>query len=885
MQKYENPSNYFTQDVIDFIKKNIENSDNNEVLFGCSIIKDEINHINNNIYHDSSSNIIDLEEIDKVIYSENEKNKIKKNKKEKIEREKIEENNGIDTDKKILNKVELLFRGNINSVIVDEEIIQQFDMIIHNHPSGNLSPSNADQIFANFCRENGVGFGIVNNNVSEIYVVVPFIVVNKVKTISEKEVTNILCKKNTKIKTFLPNFKERIGQIIMAKEIANSINKKENILIEAGTGIGKSLAYLIPSILYAKKNNIKVVISTNTIALQEQLFYKDLPLIENIIDNKVIYKILMGRGNYLCKLKYEIFKKSINDTLFESNLKEEFEQIKKYLEESNTGLLTELSFKISGDLIKEINASSETCIKNKCKYYSSCFYYKSRKEVTESDIIIVNHALYFASALNTESNVLPKHKILIFDEAHNIEDIIDKSLVKSLNLNLFFKSLNKFYNIKEKKGYLKLLVKYFEIKDNLENEKNLVDKISDNISSLKHNFNNIELLLREIVEQISDKSKFNNTELLFSEFVKYFHPEHKEKFNLNLKNIINDIINFENILTKLSNKIKEIKDDNLSSTQIFLKYYLNNFLLKFEDYKLVLNKFLITSNISNEIWIEIKPKNVNFAFFDSSLKSDFLSSIIERVDSTVFTSATLTTNKSFLFFKDQLFINHIKFKELILDSPYNYKEHSKIYIPKNIVEPNSKDFIDSIKHMILNLILLNKGNAFVLTTSYYDMKKLFNFLKDYLNENGINLFMQGYLYSKKKLIELFKSNENSVLLGTSTFWEGIDIPGQSLSLLIITKLPFKVPSNPMVQIKSQYIEKLNKNKFMDFMLPNAALKLKQGYGRLIRKEDDKGACFIFDKRIKTKQYGKIIINSLPDVGIMFDNYEKLENDYKNRFIF
>lgn len=877
MQVYENVEKYFTKNVIEITKKIIENNGGNEILFGCSILKEGkyeqksfISNKNKNMNEENNVHCIDIDNIEKIF-----------NKNEEL----IENNSNNKNECNYrINKVELLFRGNIDSVIVDEDVIQKFDLIVHNHPSGNLYPSENDQFFANFCRENSVGFGIINNDVTNIYMVVPFVILKKIEPISEKTVTFFFSNKNKEIKNILPSFSERENQIRMVKAITATINNKENIIVEAGTGIGKSLAYLLPSILYAKKNRIKVVISTNTIALQEQLYYRDLPLVEKIIGEKVNYKILMGRGNYICKLKFELFKNSLNDnSLFDNKLKDEFYNLKDFIENSKSGLLTELNFKISSDLKKEINASSETCIRNKCKYYSKCYYYKSRKAITVSDVIIVNHYLYFSSILSLESNILPKHKILIFDEAHNLDEIIDKSLVKSIDLNQFISYIKKFYYKKEKKGYLNLLFNYFTLKDIDFNE--YVKKISNFLNLIENYFKNIMLLFIEIEKKTKEFSISNNgIEILFIELLKFINDEQKKKFNLILKNLVNTIIDFENILNILNNKISEYKNTDLSNTQLFLINYFDNFIKKIHDFKEIMNKFLVTKNVPDEIWIQFKSNNIKFAYYNSNLKPDILVSILEKMDTVVFTSATITINKSFLFFKSQLFIENLIDKELILNSPYDYMKNSKIYIPDDVVEPVDKNFIKVIKKMMLDIIIKNMGSAFILTTSYHDMESIFNFLQKPLAKEGIRLLMQGHLYTKKKLIEIFKNEKNSVLIGTSTFWEGIDVPGDSLSLLIITKIPFKVPSNPLVQIKSQIIEKMNKNKFWDFMLPSAALKLKQGYGRLIRKEDDKGACFIFDKRVKTKQYGKIIINSLPEVNIMFDCFKNLKKDFKKCFL-
>ncbi|MFN8674022.1 MAG: ATP-dependent DNA helicase [Candidatus Sericytochromatia bacterium] len=612
----------------------------------------------------------------------------------------------------------------------------------------------------------------------------------------------------------LEGFEYRDSQIKIVDTIKDSIDNSDNAFIEAGTGSGKSFAYLYP-VISSKKPS---VISTGTIALQEQLLDKDIPFLQK---SKKLPKfkavIAKGRNNYLCLQKFY----DIEKTLFSgSPLRIEVDLIIREIQKGWDGDFSTLNFQVSPQLKELIDSTTEDCIKFKCEFYNSqrAPFFNARKEMEGADLIVTNHSMYMID-ISAGNTILPEHDNVIFDEAHHLYN----NAVKGLTVSIGRYSITKLLQKIQKR--ISPIPDY--ISRSIINEESL---LFEWVFKKKKNIYRIEIdmvpelkeIILPIVEVLGELKKWLD-----------FLPINEELFpeeNIQLKAKVHK----ENLLRQLVNLKK-----------------------KFEFF---VNEGFYLERVN---WVECDEKRGKFEFNSAPLFVDeILKKEVWEKRKAVFTSATITVNSTFNYFKKQLGID--EGHELIVDSPFDYKKQAALYIPKNILDPNSKEFIQSCKDTILEVLKISKGRAFLLFSSWKNMELAYELTHKLIPFKSKK---QGDL-TRRNLIEWFKNTPNSVLYATSTFWEGIDIPGDTLSCVIIDKLPFSVPDDPFIQAKVDYMKAQEMNWFNDFMLPEAIIKLRQGVGRLIRTKNDKGLLVILDNRLITKFYGKIVLKSLPPVTII-----------------
>jgi len=655
---------------------------------------------------------------------------------------------------------------------------------------------------------------------------------------------------------FLPSSEIREQQIIMAQQILKSFIENKKIVVEAPTGVGKSLGYLIPSVIYLKniQKNTRIIVSTYTKTLQQQLIKKDLPLVEKIVyklyKDKIQYTTFFGSENYICLYKFYELKKDFLTP--EEVIKVAY--IEQWLNTTQTGCVEEID--IDGDFWQEINREPDLCRNKHCKFYSECYYYKNLKQLKNMDIIVVNHHLFFANLL-AYNNLLPKkdkeiQEIIIFDEAHNLENVIYQWFAEEVS-NTQLKFLCKqIYNLKKQRG---LVTKLQSLPESL--RQNIIDSV---ISILERN--------EEFFGQI-------NLKLLQTKFeARIFVP-----------NIVDNTLTPE--MNKLLNLLNSAK--NLVSTQEEM-FKLSVFTRRIAIFIKTITLWLKCEDTRNYIyWVEKeetkrKKLKITLKITPIDLTEKMQHYVYSVFDKIVFTSATLCVNEDFKFFKSsvglypEIIPDSTISNELVLSSPFDYKNNVVIYLPDGIPNPKYEyeEYKNVIIEIITKLINLTAGNTFVLFTSFELMRWVVEHIKlDY------KLFVQST--SKYKLLEEYKKTENSVLFGVDTFWQGVDIPGEKLISIIIPKLPFDVPDHPVIEAKTEKLQFEGKDPFKEYLLPNAILKLKQGFGRLIRRKTDWGLISILDPRIKTQWYGKHFLKSLPECKITtdFDTLEKFYYSKKN----
>ncbi|QYR66715.1 ATP-dependent DNA helicase [Fusobacterium animalis] len=667
----------------------------------------------------------------------------------------------------------------------------------------------------------------------------------------------------------IKGFEYRQEQEEMAQYIQDAINEDRKIIVEAGTGTGKTLAYLIPSIKWAVTNKKKVIIATNTINLQEQLLLKDIPLAKSIIKDEFSYVLVKGRNNYVCKRLFNelALGKSIDIETFSMEAREQIEYILKWGNKTKTGDKAELTFEVYPDVWELVQSTTELCLGKKCPYRKECFYMKTRMEKMEADILISNHHVFFADLnvraetdFDSEYLILPRYDMVIFDEAHNVESVARSYFSVEVSKISFTRLLNRIYQKKNKRKKEKSAL--IRVEDTID-EKDLEDgqqyiyllnTLKEEISILQNIGDEYFDEIRKIYETNTEapiKKSLNNFEMTKSRFLENLR-EKKDIFQSKLADFLNLMMSFNNVIDGEKDKNPEVI--NFNNHLKMFKAYIDSF------------KFINSFEDDNYIyWLDINSKRTNVILTATPLNiAQKLSTVLfDNLDRLVFASATIVVNGNFNYFKKSLGLDEEDCIEAIIKSPFDYDEQMSVYIPSDIQDSeNINAFVSDASKFILNILLKTNGKAFILFTSYTMLNQIYYSISKKLKDKGFEVFLHGDK-PRSQIIKEFKEAENPILFGTTSFWEGVDVQGENLSNVIITKLPFLVPTDPVVSAISKKIEEDGGNSFMDFQLPEAIIKFKQGVGRLIRKKTDSGNIFILDNRILKKRYGSLFINALP----------------------
>lgn len=632
---------------------------------------------------------------------------------------------------------------------------------------------------------------------------------------SREEVLKYL-KKSSKLLKIIPDYEERESQLEMAEKVAETFEQNKNLICEAGTGTGKSLAYLLPSALFSLEHNEKVVISTHTKTLQNQLFEKDVPLLQKIINKGDDFSValLKGRKNYLSLSR---FKQFIEKPSFEDNEIILAIKVLLWLEETVTGDVEELS--LSG---KENYAWYDVCCDEHYCFHdksdNECFLNSARKQAEKANIVIVNHALLLTDT-TTQSRLIPYYQHLIIDEAHNIEEDATMSFTIEIQKRDFDYTLNYLKNEKAKNIQSKIDILFGILGIFYEKETGYQLMVSDTYGEYAP-----ELLLEAKNENTQEWDKiiktFEGIEILYQDLAKEFEEEKDARKKAHIK--------------KLGQKVEELK---------------TIFLIKEGRVRSIIalrNGILILKSAPMEV---------------ADILNNFL---FEDKKNIVLTSATLSvayngTEKEFSYIKTQLGLKD-NFEELMLPSPFDYKKQVKIIIPKDIPEQGREGHFEAYTNVIAEAAKFYGGKILVLFTSKKSIEAAYSRLTIPLRELGVNVLAQEISGGKGKILAHFIDHpENSIIFGTSTFWEGIDLKGEILKCVIIQKLPFDRLNDPILVKRSQKYE----NAFEEFTVPRAILRLKQGFGRLIRSETDTGTIILLDTRVLSQNYGKRFLNSLP----------------------
>ena len=606
----------------------------------------------------------------------------------------------------------------------------------------------------------------------------------------------------------LGDYEFRPSQIRMAEAVYEALDGQNHAIIEAGTGTGKTIAYLLPALLHGRR----ILVSTGTKTLQDQIFYKDIPLLESIIERPIRAAYLKGRSNYLCRLKLET---AHSEGLFTPRELRSFKQILKWSETTETGDRSELGEDgEDAELWGRLDARRERCLGSKCVDYDRCYLTLMRQKAMEADIVIVNHHLFFADLSIRKSEnavgILPDYSAVIFDEAHELEDIATE--------------------------YFGFHVSNYRIAELVGDAKRLAEKSETEVEDLSG------------VQRAADY--FFNTLALMGDG-RHLVPDFQ------------GLPGMDSLIGALREAGRELKkQEDFSGMWETLARRAGELVSELEVFR--------SGTLENYVsWIERRGRGVFLEACPVDVSGMLRERLFEHVPSCVLTSATLTVAESFEYFRERIGMD--AGRELSLSTEFNVRSQTMLYVPKRMPEYRHPTYLNRAAQEIRDILNASHGRAFVLFTSYQAMMAAYELVATHV---PYPCLVQTRNAGKSRLLDEFKVTPNAVLFATSSFWQGIDVKGEALSAVIIDKLPFQVPSDPLVSARMSRVEREGGSAFSDYQVPHAILRLKQGLGRLIRSKSDRGVLSILDNRLSTKGYGKLFMASLPDYAVT-DNIEDL----------
>ena len=816
----------------------------------------------------------------------------------------------MDTGRRIVHP-RAVARGNRDAVLAAARDARAGDILLHNHPSGQLEPSSADLAIAARVYEAGVGTGIVDNGARSLYVVVePPAPEEEARPLDPAVVSRHLLPGGG-LEASYPGYEHRPSQLAMLLEITERYNSSGVGLVEAGTGTGKSLAYLLPAVEWALANGERTVVSTHTINLQEQLAGKDLPLVRKLVGDGFRWALVKGRGNYV-SLRRLFLAGETAGTLFESDRTEEMDALVEWGRATADGSLSDLTRRPPEEIWEEVRSDGDICLGARCPQFGNCFYQRSRRRANGADVLVVNHALLFADlALRratdnwTESAVLPAYGRLVLDEAHNVEEVATRHLGATVTRVGMARALDRLERGGPKgrsgrRGLLRAVEEAAALQGSGRGRARLATEIEEKIRpAVAEARDALGAFFAALDPFVPSRGE---------EPLRLGHGDPRDP--LGHAGVREGLDALVAAFSRLGGRVQTLCE--LIEANVDLSDALEGRVLDLRSVERRLEAaarglalVLASEEDGGEEWVRWieergQPKavrNVALAAAPVEPGAQLREALFDRVETAVVTSATLATGSGFRFIRERLGLSSpepasvtaeaghspafantppppgteggaLTVTESLLASPFDYREQAIFCVPTDLPPPGlGRDFQFATAKVVSDFAELTGGGLFVLFTSYRALRSVARRIRATDPRLGERLLVHSEA-PRSRLLTRFIDSGDRILLGTASFWEGVDVQGDALRGLILQKLPFQVPTEPITQARMEAVAAKGLSPFNAYQVPVAALRLKQGFGRLIRSREDRGAVILLDSRIVTRSYGRGLRAALPPAPLV-----------------
>ncbi|MEX2528025.1 MAG: helicase C-terminal domain-containing protein [Gemmatimonadota bacterium] len=800
-------------------------------------------------------------------------------------------------------------RGNRTAVLAVARDAPQGGVLIHNHPSGILEPSDADLAVATRLFEEGLGSAIVDNGASRLYVVVEPPETRKRVELEPDEVEALVAP-GGQLSTLHPGYEDRPGQRTMVRAVVEAFNRGGVRVVEAGTGTGKSLAYLLPAARWAAENGERTVISTNTIHLQEQLTGKDLPLVARLTGVEVKWALVKGRGNYV-SIRRARLAASTQEQLFPSDRSSEITSLLEWLGNTEDGSLSDLANPPSDEVWDEVRSDGDVCLRARCPHFQACFYQKARRRAASAEILVVNHHLLFSDLAVRrgvggfgQSAVLPPFRHLVLDEAHNVEDAATSHLGAEVSRQGLFRTLSRLD--RGGKGVLAAVEEGLRGRGDGVEARALLERVEGRVRpALERARSALSVFFDALDPRVPDPQ----------EGPVRLQPPGEGRGMLDdpplheaLERLLEDMSHLRRELRAMRERVEEGLEwrEALEERMLDLASVEYRVEAAGTALRVILQPDPQEAPHSLVRWMEGRRargggRSVALAAAPVEPGDLLRKELFQHMETAVLTSATLTTRKgSFTHVRERLGLasldasggmvmdgegvdgdeegpadqEGLRVEELQLSSPFDFATQSILAVPMDLSGATDRGqngdgakASEATVTVVKEMARITDGGIFVLFTSHRALRDVAHRLRREGVEGRHPLYVQGE-GPRSWLLREFTASGSGILLGNAAFWEGVDVPGDPLRGMVIQKIPFRVPTEPITAARLDALEARGRNAFWEYMLPQAALRLKQGFGRLIRARSDRGAVVLLDSRIVSSRYGRVLRDSLPPAPLI-----------------
>lgn len=790
---------------------------------------------------------------------------------------------GVD-EARVIRTPRAVARGSFAAVLAAARDAAAGGVMLHNHPSGDLGPSEADLDVAARLYEQGLGTAIVDNAASRFYVVVEPPVPRRMVPLDGEELGALLAPGGP-LAARHAAYEDRPGQREMLAEVVHRFNEGGIAILEAGTGTGKSLAYLLPAARWALENGQRTVISTNTINLQEQLVRKDLPLVRELVGD-VRWALVKGRGNYV-SIRRALLAAETQTSVFEEDRSSELRALLEWIRVTEDGSISDLPFVPSEETWEEVRSDPDVCLRGRCPHFQQCFYQRSRRRAAEAELLVVNHHLLFtdlavrrATQNHTQAAVLPAYERVVLDEAHNLEDAATSHLGVELTRRSLFRTLSRL----DRKGK-GILTAVHDALVGSEHAQEVLERIENRV---RPTLDGARAAAEALIERLEPAVGVDVGAVRLGASG-IGEPAAAPDVGEALAGVLAALRALEREVGELRARLEleSALSERLEGRILDLRSVERRLAGFVEALRLVL-----APGEDAHLWVRWletrkagRGTNLVLGAAPIEIGPVLAESLFGRVRTAVLTSATLSTQGSFEFLRSRVGLapdpiepgdEPLQVSERIIPSSFDFSTQTLLAVPSDLppAEQGDKAFHEATARVVAELAEASGGGLFVLFTSHAALRSVAQLLRALGAEARWPLYVQGE-GDRSRLLEGFVGACDAVLLGTASFWEGVDVPGEPLRGLVIPKLPFRVPTEPITAARMEAIERRGRDPFHDFMLPHAALRLKQGFGRLIRSRRDRGAVLVLDDRLVSKWYGRYLRGSLPPAPLVKGPWEEV----------